>query len=509
MKKRNILLVGIIILECIIYLYFGYKKTYIHMDEAYSLGLSTYNKINIQDNEDFYNKWHNNTYYEDYITLNTNETSTFKPVYINQVNDVHPPLYYLFLRIFMLLSIDKFSKWPGIILNIIIFIFINIFSYLILYFITKDNKKSLLITLLSNTSLASISSVIYIRMYAMCTLNILITTYIHLLLYNSKKINYKLLFLVSLTSLIGSLTHYYFLFYLFGLFIFMCVKYYKEKRYKELLCYFLSLFIAGSLSLLIFPYSIKHLFFGYRGAGSLEKFKYIDKFSTNINGYLYKINDYGFNGLLIIVSVILVFMILKKKKVIKYSNEYMKVLIIPSVIYFLFVSLTAPYIELRYVLPIIPVIFYIVSIYWLEMIHTLDKKHYKLITIIIITIFLINPFLLKRKPEVLYLERKEVVDNIKLNKEKQAIYLYDTSNNRFLDDIYLFSIISKSYIAKDIEINDVNKIIKNNDISKEIVIFANGKYDNKNTLDKVKRNLAKDNITFLGHLNVGDVYLVY
>ena len=34
------------------------------MDEAYSLGLASYDKVEIQDNENFYNIWHDGKYYE-------------------------------------------------------------------------------------------------------------------------------------------------------------------------------------------------------------------------------------------------------------------------------------------------------------------------------------------------------------------------------------------------------------------------------------------------------------
>ena len=39
------------------------------MDEAYSLGLASYDKIEIQDNADFYDTWHDNSYYEDYLAV--------------------------------------------------------------------------------------------------------------------------------------------------------------------------------------------------------------------------------------------------------------------------------------------------------------------------------------------------------------------------------------------------------------------------------------------------------
>lgn len=65
----------------------------------------------------------------DYLTVNQNEEWNLKPVYENQKNDVHPPLYYLLLRISASFAIDRFSKWSGIILNIIIFTVSNVLVF--------------------------------------------------------------------------------------------------------------------------------------------------------------------------------------------------------------------------------------------------------------------------------------------------------------------------------------------------------------------------------------------
>ena len=88
-NKTIILLVIAIIIQTLIFIKVGIDKSYIHMDEAYSLGLASYNKIEIQDNADFYNTWHNKQYYEDYLTVNDNEVGKYSQVYENQKNDQH------------------------------------------------------------------------------------------------------------------------------------------------------------------------------------------------------------------------------------------------------------------------------------------------------------------------------------------------------------------------------------------------------------------------------------
>ena len=66
-------------------------------------------------------------------------------------------------------------------------------------------------------------------MYALATLNIVITTYLHLKLLDTKGNNYKLLTAIGISALVGSLTHYYYIFYLAKQFIMFVIKYIKEK----------------------------------------------------------------------------------------------------------------------------------------------------------------------------------------------------------------------------------------------------------------------------------------
>ena len=125
MKKNGrlanlIIILTIILVQTLLYVFVASQKGYIHMDEAYSYGLTNYDRVNIYDNEDFYNTWHDNDYYKDYLVIDEDEVDSYKQVYENQKNDVHPPLYYLLLRLMMNFSIGNFSIWPGVILNIII-----------------------------------------------------------------------------------------------------------------------------------------------------------------------------------------------------------------------------------------------------------------------------------------------------------------------------------------------------------------------------------------------------
>lgn len=518
MKKREILgIIAIIIIQTVVFCFFGNQKVYLHMDESYSLGLASYDKVEIQDNEDFYDQWHESTYYEDYLSVDESEKFDYFPVYENQKNDVHPPLYYLFLRFFMGFSINHYSKWSGIILNILLSTFISVFTYLITKrLLNNDSKKALWITLLSSLLASSITNVIYIRMYCLATLNIVITTYLHFKLLDEKRINYKLLFFIGLSALCGSLTHYYYLFYLAFLFLMMTVKYIKEKEYKYLLAYVLTIGLAAICSLGIFPYSIKHMFFGYRGQGFIDKLMNIKAFSANILKYICKMSIFAFHNLLPLLVLVLLVGVLyyKFKKNPLPKNKYTKYILLPSLFYFLLVAGASPYIELRYILPVCGMVFIVLISYLTELFPRIFL--YILTLGLIIAPIISNEinknvsFDMKVEPEVLYKERREIVDLVHTDLNLPTLYLFNSECNRFLDDMLLFTILDHSYIAKDIDCNEENiqSIMINQDISKGVLVIINERQENDRLTEIVKNALNFTNITYITHLSNSDVYYI-
>lgn len=582
MKQNNmkeiILVVSIIMIQTIIFVIAGVNKSYIHMDEAYSLGLASYNKIEIQDNDDFYNAWHNKDYYEDYLTVNEDEKFEFSQVYENQKNDVHPPLYYLLLRIAMGFSIGTYSKWPGIIVNIIIYVGITIFMYLIIKKIldgkNRYKEKSAILALASSLTLAGLTNAIYIRMYTLSTLNITITTYLHLKLLDKKEKNNMLLIAIAISALVGSLTHYYYLFYLACMFIMFVIKYIKEKEFKMLAKYVLAISIAGIMSLIIFPYSINHMFFGYRGQGTIENLTNISKFFGSIARYLLITNVYGFNNLLFILIItsigIIIYKKIKNKKVFSIKNSSIKYIALPTLIYFILVAISSPFIELRYIMPICGMMFVIVIYYIASILNNMVKE--KTLNIIMVIIFLlmaIMPFVSNRiielsvgknfrdekeylysskdevtkklksefklpiemfsnfsdasiantllyiknfriEPEVLYSNKREIVEILKNDLNVPTLYLFNSNNNRFLDDILLFANIDESYIAKDLQCNEENirEILEGKDISKGIVVFINDGQENEELINIITKSINCYEVKYLQRLNACDIYYI-
>ena len=519
MKKENIALIVILAIQLIVYIFMGVQKSYIHMDEAYSIGLTNYDKVEITDNEDFYGNWHNSVYYEDYLSISQEEVKDLKPVYENQKNDVHPPFYYLLLRIAYSFHLNEFSKWPGIILNIIIFMCSNILIYKILTKIIKNKKIALLMCLVSGLVISSLESVTYIRMYALNSLILLAIAYLHILNYKKEELDIKNLILIGTATLIASLTHYYNIIYIGIIYLIYAIIYLKNKQYKNLRKYTLTMVIAAICSLAIFPYSIKHIFMGYRGQGVLETFKEPSKMISNLANYITILNEKVFNGTLWLIAIFLVgvciFKLVKNKQItIKVQNEKLLLIIIPAIIYFLLVAVSSPYTEIRYIIPISNFIFIFVIYELYEVINKIlkEERNSDILISIILILILVMPLKTNAKIDNLYLPRKEIVSQVTEKYGKiPTIYLFNSNQNRFLDDIYMFTKINESYIleVKDASTEKVQEILQNKDISNGIVVWVNEGFEKKQYLEMIKNSNNFKNCEHIQRMNACDIYYIY
>lgn len=485
----------IIIIQIIARVYVGNKKTYFHMDEAYSYGLMNYDKLNIADNEDFFNNWHTKEYYSDYLEINKDEKYDFSQVYENQRDDVHPPIYYLLLRIAASFTIDSFSKWTGLILNIIIFIFEIIFVYLISKEILKNEKLALFTCFIVGLIPAALETTMYIRMYELASLNILIITYLHIKNYDKEVLNLKELSIMGIAVVIGFLTHYYYIIFLVGLYIIYMFKYIKNKNYKAALRYTICLIISGIISLIIFPYAISHIFLSYRGQEAQGSLLSSDKWFIDIANYLNIIDNKVFsNNIIIIFAIIFIF-----RKKIK-TEKKVWLLIMPTVLYLILVAKISPYKEIRYIMPICICIM-IITIYLL---NKCIKSQILICAILLICILIPNEL------EYTYRKYEYIVEKIEDEHNLPAIYIFNLNENRFLDDIYLFTLIDRSYIMNynDFSEEKLKSVLNEVDISNGIILFTNNMVDNEKVKEEFNKLINNSEIEHLQRMNACDIFIL-
>ncbi len=521
-KRTEILVIALIlIIQSVYFVYIGGQKAYLHMDEAYSFGLSSYDQVEIHEKDDFFDTWHGSDYYLDYLVVNSDEVGDYSPVYENQKNDVHPPFYYLLLRVFMGFSVDEFTMWSGLALNILIHLFITVFTYLIIKKMLigcKYNKeKSALLTLLSVFMLSTLTSVLYIRMYALATLNILITVYLHILLYENDEKPLKYIIGIGIAALIGSLTHYFYLYFIFALFLLFMVSYIEKSKYKLLAKYAISLVAAAAVSLLIFPHSLNHMFFGYRGQGVIDNLVDPAKY-VNVFPFLGEVAVSVFNYMLFAILALIVLVHFYKRMREKYGHvcddsRYAFIIVsFPTLFYYVITAISSPWIELRYMLPICILMFIIVICYLYRLLGTMTRESVRNgLMIMLAAVMLVTPRVTEIKPEPMFDERRDAVEYIEQNADKPTFYFFDSDNNRFLDDIMMFSIAEDSYIARDIgaDPDKIAAVFEGVDVSNGVVVFVSENYDGWEMIHAMRAALDLEHADYMYRMNACDIFYVY
>lgn len=501
MKKHIIIImICIIIAGIFTRIYLGFQKEYFHMDEAYSYGLMNYDKLNIADNEEFLNTWHNKEYYLDYLEVNSGEVFNLKPVWENQVNDVHPPLYYFLLRIASTFTVDNFTKWSGIILNIVFYIISTIFVYLIGKMLFKSPYYALLLCFVNTFAGIALNSTLYIRMYELSNLNILIITYLHIKLYQNKNNRIRDYLKLVPCLLIGGLTHYYYFVYVLGaylVFSYLCI---KNKRYRDLKIYNVVCILSAVIYLVIWPYSINHILNGERG---IEQNVGIHQLCNNLTEFLWIANKEFFYYLLpflILLIVIISRWKVKKRKNVK-SNDSIKFLIFSIILYFILISKNAPYLETRYLIPIYSVTI-IVTIYYIKLYlkKFWSNKDTLFIECFMFLIMCYIPFLIDKNFEFCYSQYNNIAERVE-EKNLPIVYVFNANNNRFLDDIYLFTLSDKSVIINydDVGTDKFKKLLEE---EKHFLLICN------DGVEKEKFNQNFETEEFMQRLNAADIYEV-
>ena len=218
-KKKAIKYLIIIILILIgIRVYFGYQKEDFFMDATFSYTLMNMKEGAgmVQTAPEFNNIWISGNKIKNMLTISNDEILRYDTVYYNQTQDVHPPLYYFLLHTASVLSFGNFTKWTGIVLNIIIFIGICGVLYIIGKKIFKSTIWSLVLVAIYGVSTGGVFSTIFIRMYELLIFFVLLylNKVIDILKKNiieNESISKKDMIELVAIFVFGMFTHYHFI----------------------------------------------------------------------------------------------------------------------------------------------------------------------------------------------------------------------------------------------------------------------------------------------------------
>ena len=515
-----IMLCAIIVIQTLVFIYAGSNKAYFHCDENWSYGLTNYDGVQFQWSEGYYDVWHTKDYFIDYLTVGEDEMFDLAPVYVNQMNDVHPPLYYLLLRISQSFTPGQFSFWTGIILNIVILAFVTPIVYIIADELLEKRKYhqplAALLALFSAITLAGQTNAIYIRMYALSTLNTVIVMYLHLRL--AKDFSKKNLILIGVFSVLGSLTHYFFIFWLALLGLVNLIGFIRKKEKDKVKKYLLMFGISAVFSLAIFPFSLKHLFgtdVGGRVSGNLVDLDNFERLATQFKGYIKTFHENVFNHLtlvlIVLIAVSFIICLIKKKKV--EVDPRFKQIWIPAVLYFIFVCLGSTLVSLRYLLPVTP-LFFIGAFYLLECaVRALVGDKWSAVGIAALALAVaVTPFIKKYEPLETYSERREICERFENGLGRiPALFWYTSNHNIWNENICFYTLIDEMYIAKDGEVTKeyLEPILEGKDLSNGFILLLNVHPCQDGVPEKMADVLGYEHAEKVGEVSVCEIYHIY
>ncbi len=499
-NKKNIIIILLIIIMCGVMFFYQTKKEGLHEDEGFTL-TSAVNPINglLYAYEGTDEKtmdppvWKSREYVKDYVSLAKDNYSNLTSVYLNQAKDNHPPIFYILVHFSTMLFGGKFSMYSVFVVNIIAFIFSCFVIKKILKEINKENITSAVL-ILYGLCMGTISMVIYQRMYMLLTLFVLLYFYYNIKIYKN---NFEMtridIMKLGLITVGGFLTQYFFATYALGIFLVMAIKMYKDKKKDLMKRYIVVHIVYAILGIMIFPSCLYHLLFSGKGVINFGKISYFENFFGYINqlDYIFSIKT----GILVLY-VVLVLVCLQITKLHERKSERFAVMIasVPTLIFFIITAKVTPFPELRYIMPVIP----IMALNLYIMLDTLIDVKYKEVFFIGLSIVLVLFGMIVSKPKFLYEDYKEIMKIAEENKDKSFVYVYDNFFNH-MQSIPEMITYKRTLIVNEARNDEVSYIISDESLNNEnsYILSIKSYLNNSEIIERIRNETDFKNITTL------------
>ncbi len=299
-----VLLILILCLQTLFMLRYCNIKSGYFVDELWSYGLAnSYYHAQIWEDGALDTTEIDPKMFEDYLVVNEGEEFTYDSVIYNQTHDSHPPLFYIVLHTISSFFPGEFSKWFGLLPNLVYFIISIVFLYKIAGLFTKDRLFPLVPVLMYGFSIAAVNSVTYIRMYMMLTMWCLMFAYFHLKTAIKERMTWKDLLLLGISTLGGVLTQYYFVIFACPWVLLYIVWLWKKKDGKEFIKYAGAGIIGCGIAVACYPAAVFNVT-GSNAGHSASTFANLRDFSDwgeNISTFLQQISSQMFGSMFWIV----------------------------------------------------------------------------------------------------------------------------------------------------------------------------------------------------------------
>ena len=277
----------------------------------------------------------------------------------------------------------------------------------------------------------------------------------------------------------------------------------------------IALVVAAVVSLVIWPWSIKHLFFGYRGQGAISNLLNFAQLGMQLGIFAGIVTLYDFHYVLPVVLIVMFVLAIyglrhgKKLEIERQEGAAYRLMLWPTLAYFVIVAIASPYTSLRYIEAICGLLFVLVmwGLYKLVGMVCVEKKC-NIVMAVVLAVTAVLPIPMRIEPDIGYGDWKVATEFVEEHKEVPLLYIYDIDNNRFLDDILLFTEADWSYIMERSEytVKDFAEVLENRDLSEGLMVIANYSYGNQVYLDMLKQATGLEEQVYIFRLNAADLY---
>lgn len=313
----------IFVAALVLSIFYGFQKQGFHEDEYYTY-FSSNRSLGLYQPD---RQWQDRQTILDEFTVKKGEGFNYGLVKLVQSWDVHPPFYYFIFHTACSLVPGVFTKWTGIITNLLAFALSFVFLALIMDRLKVPAPVEILTLVFYGLNPQTVSANIFVRMYAWLGALVLACAFFHIRLIQEydgnstdlKKYFLKLLLPIMAVSYIGFLIQYFYIF--FFVFIGIATAWiiaFVKKDIKNAAIYVAGCAVSLMLSVITYPACLGHLFGGYRGSGASGSFFDLENTGMRLAFFTGLLNNFVFaGGLVIILIVILVGTMLKlagKKK---------------------------------------------------------------------------------------------------------------------------------------------------------------------------------------------------
>ena len=302
--------------------YFCCQKQGFHEDEYYSYySTSRTYGLFVEDNT-----WaEHDDYYQEFVVL---ENQGFQYALVKQVQswDVHPPVYYWIFHTVCSLFSGRFSKWFGLVINLAAYgVSMFLLRYLALK-VTKYNEKlSWLVCFFYGFTPAVMSSVVFIRMYALLTVFVYLCAILHVNAVEKYELNalehdglkggrlslIRFLLPLAIVTYLGFLTQYYYFIFLFFMALAFCIYLlWKDRNLWNCIRYGLSVGITFVLAYLTYPSCLGQMFRGQRGAQATSNFFDLSNTLMRLSFFWQLLDEYVFGKMLWVVLALFILLVI-------------------------------------------------------------------------------------------------------------------------------------------------------------------------------------------------------